>query len=988
MKLKLLLFALVLIVSLSGTAFAFSDTTFSDIANWFPTGSWTSANGYAYHVETIGCGVSFCTSNGNLTYFRDGSTDAYFSIFINSTETESGSGSFAEYAEYRFIENDTAYKSIRITRGTSLTIQNAGVYTAVPITNGQTVQVEVIASLSTYTVNVYYANNGTRFNTQTISKGTPVLNPNQISLNTHAEVNCANSCTSTATIVAYNLIASQVVPPPTGISFYSDSALTHQITQTSPFNTVYVNTGISGFNNSYNYYLEVIAPNGNLLATAEQHLTTASQVSTFFPGTYIGSNGVGNYMFEILQVNGGTNIIYTANLTVGAIPISNQAGIIYPSSDSLGILSISNTSSGSIIYMNTQLYNYQPTQYHYYYTITNPSNSVVVNNNVVNSSETDSVQISPSVFTVSGNYNITLYAAPLSGGTTLTLSQNIITIYQGFSSSQSVGFLGTQPFYVGSIYGVFWNIVNFDNSQFNYRFKVFNPEAVSNGCAPNSGSLPGVCQSGTKVSYDITSANSSTPLSWNFDEAGTWQVVLYYYSWLDFAHLFPTTISTVTVNVLPVSAAGTFQISTDKTNYSFGDTIIYTAVNPSPKTVYLTVVDYNGSVPFSGGFPIDYAIPPNQVVILTQTVGTINSPGRFTAYLMSGLFNGISSSVLNSTYFNVGLPSNSSNQLGLQWAISAGNDGVGHSGTLEYTTNFNTSSLYVYRPDFSVYSTIPNIPANTTGATIVNFDQGGDWSGVLVDSNGNNIIVNTSIWSHATANQACFVGNIYVCFDKIFYNQGESYQISYKFTDTKLGDSGFYVQVFDKNNIQIVNTKVYDDSNLTLGTKVNISGSISGSFPCNSTVGNYIVKLVKIDFVGLSNIEVASNTGTTVLQFSACTPPLPTPCQGTLCSTSWKAPQNDVSEGCSYWDSWVALVFPAQGLNDMTRFEFSLAIIAIVMIMTLLVSKGSFGAATTIGFFPYAFFLFLSLSTPCGTYMPTWTGILVALIVVAKMRWF
>jgi hypothetical protein len=105
-----------------------------------------------------------------------------------------------------------------------------------------------------------------------------------------------------------------------------------------------------------------------------------------------------------------------------------------------------------------------------------------------------------------------------------------------------------------------------------------------------------------------------------------------------------------------------------------------------------------------------------------------------------------------------------------------------------------------------------------------------------------------------------------------------------------------------------------------------------------------------------------------------------------LGSETWTAPQEDLKANCVYWDGLVSSL--GHGMNNASRFEFALYSITILMILTLVISKGNFGTAIIIGFLPYAYFLYLSLSTPCGEFIPTWTAVFVALIIGIKMKWF
>ena len=103
---------------------------------------------------------------------------------------------------------------------------------------------------------------------------------------------------------------------------------------------------------------------------------------------------------------------------------------------------------------------------------------------------------------------------------------------------------------------------------------------------------------------------------------------------------------------------------------------------------------------------------------------------------------------------------------------------------------------------------------------------------------------------------------------------------------------------------------------------------------------------------------------------------------------TWKATNENIQTTCSYWDNCVRLMSSGQGVNDVTRMMFALGCMAVMMFMGMIVSKGNFGVSLILGFIPYAFFSYITISTPCGSYMPLWVTVFLALIIGIKMRWF
>ena len=103
---------------------------------------------------------------------------------------------------------------------------------------------------------------------------------------------------------------------------------------------------------------------------------------------------------------------------------------------------------------------------------------------------------------------------------------------------------------------------------------------------------------------------------------------------------------------------------------------------------------------------------------------------------------------------------------------------------------------------------------------------------------------------------------------------------------------------------------------------------------------------------------------------------------------TWTPTEDNIENTCSYWDNCVRMMSSGQGVNDVTRMMFALGCMAVMMFMGMIVSKGNFGVSLILGFIPYAFFTYITISTPCGSYMPLWVTIFLALIIGIKMRWF
>lgn len=163
---------------------AFSDDfNDGDMGGWYLTGSWSATNYHANNDITIN--AQWTTVNTNATYFRDGATDKYWSIVMNSTY------SLADYYSsvqscFRFSENATTSKSICIafshaTSPGKLSLIGGSVSSTIVIGNSQVVRITIEDKITVYTVKVYYLN-GTLIGGFDVGKGAAVLNPDRISL--------------------------------------------------------------------------------------------------------------------------------------------------------------------------------------------------------------------------------------------------------------------------------------------------------------------------------------------------------------------------------------------------------------------------------------------------------------------------------------------------------------------------------------------------------------------------------------------------------------------------------------------------------------------------------------------------------------------------------------------------------------------------------------------------------------------------------------
>ncbi len=168
-----------------------------------------------------------------------------------------------------------------------------------------------------------------------------------------------------------------------------------------------------------------------------------------------------------------------------------------------------------------------------------------------------------------------------------------------------------------------------------------------------------------------------------------------------------------------------------------------------------------------------------------------------------------------------------------------------------------------------------------------------------------------------------------------------------------------------------------DDAKYNKAYSVNGTKTISYKYQID---GTYYITLSVNGEAKRVIIKLITSTGN-------CAVPVPTTTYKNI-NGSWNPTQDNIKETCSYWDNWVRGIFGIQGVNDMTRLLLALGAIVAMMFIGLVASKGNFGVAIILGFFPYAFFTYMTLSSPCGQYMPLWINIFIALIIGIKMKWF
>lgn len=519
-------------------------------------------------------------------------------------------------------------------------------------------------------------------------------------------------------------------------------------------------------------------------------------------------------------------------------------------------------------------------------------------------------------------------------------------IPNGTSPSGQIAFIGNLNY--SGIYGVQANLTSSNFSSWDeYYITVKKPD----------GTVP------VGFPKTFSQQNYSTGLIGILDY-GLWQANLSYCAWYWLCG-FDTSQLIDTAKLEVTKAQYNFSLSTDKSVYFPGETLNLTIVNPSNDTVivyffnsygylYQYESTYFGSGTFYKNYNLSTGVDKYIIYMERQTTPDIND-------------------IVATAFFEIQKPSATSNFLSISWSGDIFGK-MGDSKTLEYTSNYNSSTIHVIKNE--TVADKFTVSSNISGSKNYILDQIGDWQANISDGN-------TIRWANISV-----IGGIvtqcnkampdYICWENSTYYRNQPYLINYKVTTAGDLISSNFAIIIENPSGNIVFNKTW-----TRGLAPPVETDIvSGIFSKNDVTGTWRTALIKGGTAEKNYLDgKVLSQHYTVLSDQAVPTPTPT------YYGKWTPPQEDISSVCAFWDGWVQLAAPNQGLNDATRFQFALLWIVIPMFFATIVSK-SFSTGLAIGFFPYAFFLYLSLSTPCGVFMPTWTAIFIALIIGIKMRWF
>jgi len=304
---------------------------------------------------------------------------------------------------------------------------------------------------------------------------------------------------------------------------------------------------------------------------------------------------------------------------------------------------------------------------------------------------------------------------------------------------------------------------------------------------------------------------------------------------------------------------GTTTITTDKATYQRGDNIAITATNNEPGTIYLTAYGPTG---------IMFDILWNTQVLTGQTKAfnkIILGDYPIGDYQITAATTSSYVPIVAIAYFNISLPGNTTNELGLLWDQNLYL--VGNTGIINSQGNFNTTELTITSP--SGTTTNFNYPANATNSTAITLNEDGIWSGKLVDSgNASNYIISNTTVSAGDPNdnqtfERCKTQATYICFDHPTYQRGQNFKLEWKRTLLDIVENTRLI-ILNPSQTRIINQTI----NGTFYT-----GSFSGYFSNTAELGTYYARLEK------PNGEIITE-GYTAVEGQAVTP-IPTPTTGT-----------------------------------------------------------------------------------------------------------
>ncbi len=335
----------------------------------------------------------------------------------------------------------------------------------------------------------------------------------------------------------------------------------------------------------------------------------------------------------------------------------------------------------------------------------------------------------------------------------------------------------------------------------------------------------------------------STGRLWSFQKFGTYNSTLKYCNMFDLtcSNTLKTglhTLDSATILISPASGLN-YSVSTDKANYSNGDTINFTIINPSSQNIYFSSYVFSGGIGNPNGvIALNKLISPGTSYVLKNVTGDMVQ-GLYSATL--NLNNDYSNEVAYTT-FNISSPSAGANKLSIFWG---GNNFYGAPNELYYSSNYNTSTVSVFKifPGTQNLSLADRftIAANITSSKSYLMDVPGLWVANITDGN-TTLYANITLSGRATGTCSQELSD-YICWKTqngsmaSSYYRGDSYVLNWKLTNipTPLSGTVLTLVVFNPDgsvnfNYSIKNGIVY---------QLPVTGYISGVWSSTAKAGKY-----------------------------------------------------------------------------------------------------------------------------------------------------
>lgn len=663
-------------------------------------------------------------------------------------------------------------------------------------------------------------------------------------------------------------------------------------------------------------------------------------------GTMDASSNTGSSVgFMWIGTHAGTKRDYTVNgcsCNVFEFSVSDTINYTYNNiSSTFGYLNVTKGNANAIVtitnYSYAELFNQtSTTDVSYFTSVSNGLRLFIVDVAAVSS-------VNRTLFDASGNINQQITPGNNTGGSTTG------QIYYDYSQARI-----TFP------YGINTSI---SDSNYTLKFRSFRIRVWHN-C------LGTVCTEEIGSPIDFSNQTYNTSRLWNFNAFGTYYSQLYYSEPWEvglFYHLMDT--ASIVIN----QQAFAYNITSDQTNYSDGDTIRLLISNPSPTQIYLNMFLQAGGQ----NLIIDQPVAANSTSYVNFTVTSSMLFGTWEAGLYT---KPLSDGKVASTTFTVGVPLANTGKQGLRWGDRFL---FGETNTLYYTAGWNASTIRVYKQVPGTNTTVLDdnfsVTGNATGSKGYLLDVVGTWSASITDNNN----ASNLTWANFTVqNNQTLVCNkqlkSWVCWDQQSYTRGSSFIISYKIDleVLKFANSAInkymYLTIYDPEGTLIIN-KTIANGNSEVYTS-SLYSSYSGTFSSFAKTGRWKTSTIWGGSPPTFDQSLTIAEGYAFILSDSNTSNGDINDKGVLTGDCLAG-----SPVCMV-DGWVGLM--GMGINDISRFLFACIItIILACVGGIIIRDSRATGAILVGFIPFAWFAYIS-------FFPAWFVVLLILMIVAKLRWF